>query len=274
MEKGEGGVMVRYALARRRTSYRTERLLHLEDGLRWGKMWRGHEMSKKTKSAAAKISSVLASRIPIMYQMPDLWVTVHRMGGNVERTKAGAFVCGGMTMFEVGSTRHIEAVDQRGAVREVGKSFHLYAREGDEITFRRLAPPRTDFTAAEIKKARRSKTVTVVNQGEHDGGSFDFGEEYTNGSLAKVLASLTAIRASIPAAYRAKARCGIDSEGGYEGSHHARIEVSYERPETDDEVVARLTDEETDDAIKERGERAKLAALQKKYKAPAGADKP
>src|SRR5581483_5199751 len=93
----------------------------------------------------------------------------------------------------------------------------------------------------EIRRAkRRGKVrVTVCNQERCDEGPFNFGESYSDGSLAKVLKSLEAIRDSIPEPYRAKARCEIDSNSGYEGSHYAHIEVTYERPETDEEWAKR-----------------------------------
>lgn len=130
---------------------------------------------------------------------------------------------------------------------------------------RRIAPPQTKFSASEINKARRETRISVLDEEQYDGGTFNFGASYTDGTLQTVLDSLIAIRDSIPKQYRSKARCNIDSSSGYEGSHYAHIEVSYDRPETDDEVVTRLQDEATETMIRERNERAQLEQLKSKY---------
>lgn len=91
--------------------------------------------------------------------------------------------------------------------------------------------------------AKRGKVrVSVADQARYDQGPFDFGASYENGSLNRVIKSLERMREIIPEKYRAKARCGIDSESGYEGSHSPRIEVSYERLETNEEWDARKKD--------------------------------
>lgn len=91
------------------------------------------------------------------------------------------------------------------------------------------------FTEAEIATARRSKRVTVCDQEKYDEGPFHF-----EGTLADVIASLERIKQEIPAEYQEIATCEIDSNSGWEDSHYAHIEVTYERPETDQEVAARL----------------------------------
>lgn len=45
--------------------------------------------------------------------------------------------------------------------------------------------------------------------------------------------------ASIPAKLRPSARIKIDSIGGYEGEHHAEIEITYTRSETKEEIAER-----------------------------------
>ena len=80
--------------------------------------------------------------------------------------------------------------------------------------------------------------VTVVSQEQYDEGPFDFGASYTNGTLDRVIQSLLDIRESIPAEFRADARCGVGSVAGYEDTHYAQIEVCYQRPATADEIAA------------------------------------
>lgn len=57
---------------------------------------------------------------------------------------------------------------------------------------------------------------------------------------AEFFAWLQAKIAKIPPEYAASARIEISSESGYEGSHSGKIEISYERLETDAEVSDRL----------------------------------
>lgn len=160
----------------------------------------------------------------------------------------------------------IEAVDEAGTVvAEGGDGDWFYVEVTEKKTtlrFKKLAVPA--LTATEINKARVSKTITVVSQERHDDGPFCFGAGYEDGTLAAVIDSLTKIRDSIPKRYRAKARCEIDSESGYEGSHYASINVSYDRPETDAEVIERLTIESERARIEQRKDRANLAALKAK----------
>lgn len=79
-------------------------------------------------------------------------------------------------------------------------------------------------------KEEKNIRVTVVDQGQYDGGPFKF-----NGTLDEVIFSLTNIQASIPEQYRATATCEMFS---YEDSN-ANIRVTYLRPETDEECKAR-----------------------------------
>lgn len=69
------------------------------------------------------------------------------------------------------------------------------------------------------------------------------GEQYGVGfpedswTLDQVIEWLSDIRQQIPKQYRQKAVCCIDSSAGYEGSSNARIEITYERPETKEEML-------------------------------------
>lgn len=163
----------------------------------------------------------------------------------------------------------IEAVDPDGNVlHEGGDGQWFYVpvtKEKTKLRFKKLPDPK--LTKAELDKARKSTTVTVADQERYDGGPFEFGASYTDGTLDRVIESLEKIRASIPAQYRNKARCEIDSESGYEGSHYAHIEVSYERQETDEEVIERVKIDRERARIMESAERAQLDSLKSKYSA-------
>ena len=112
---------------------------------------------------------------------------------------------------------------------------------------------------------RFKRTVRVVLQEQYDGGPFDFGESYEDGSLNRVIDSLLAIRESIPAEHRASARCQIDSVGSYEGSHYARIEVNYARPETDEEWAERRTRDISEAQAERQREMAEYERLKAKF---------
>lgn len=169
----------------------------------------------------------------------------------------------GPTMVDVRSERISEAIKD-GKRLGSGKWFQTYAKAGDRITFRNVAPPPKGYGKKEIDKARSSVEVTVAAQEQYDEGPFNFGATHEDGSLDAVIASLEAIRESIPEPYRAGARCGIDSESGYEGSHYASIKITYRRPETDEEVVERLQQQDVEKMLAEEKERAELARLKKK----------
>jgi len=108
-------------------------------------------------------------------------------------------------------------------------------------------------------------TETVVSQERYDDGPFYFGASYEDGSLDRIIASLIAIRETIPAEYRDSARCEIDSESGYEGSHYASIEVSYSRPETAEETLERERHKMAETVAAEQKQRAAYEALKAKF---------
>jgi hypothetical protein len=133
--------------------------------------------------------------------------------------------------------------------------------------------PRLEMTAEQIEAARGAVREVVTHQERHDKGPFDFGSGYEDGSLDRMIGSLYAIRGRIPEQYRSNARCEISSQSGYDGDHSPTIEVQYKRPETDEEVVERLSWEAYMRSLTEAEERATLAALQAKYAAPPLPDK-
>lgn len=75
--------------------------------------------------------------------------------------------------------------------------------------------------------------IVVVEQGEYDGGPIRF-----SGTLDEVIASFVVVRTSIPELYRSTAEVEIEAEDNY-GSAHAKVTVTYNRPETSEETAAR-----------------------------------
>lgn len=108
----------------------------------------------------------------------------------------------------------------------------------------------------------------VVAHSQFDEGRFNFGDNYSDGSLDLVIQSLLDIKNSIPEEYRASARCSIDSEGGYEGSHYATIEVTYVRPATDEEIEVYHRQQALRQAEQEAKERRELERLIVKFGKP------
>lgn len=188
------------------------------------------------------------------------------MGKGVDMHEDGSFTttddyCRPMISAD---TMH-EAVDQNGNTLGWGKQFPVWPiRKGTTVAVKPIKPPREKPTAAEIDGARQTTRVVVADQEQYDGGPIDFGG-YSDGSLLRVIGALQVVLDSIPAEFRASARCEINSTGGYEGSHSAHVEVTYTRPETDEEVVARLEEQSIVAMMKEREGRAQLAQLQAKY---------
>lgn len=76
---------------------------------------------------------------------------------------------------------------------------------------------------------------------------------------------LEALIQQAPPEYRDSVYIELGSTGGYEGSHYATIKVAYRRPETDEELAARVADYERVQAAKEAHERAELDRLTRKF---------
>ena len=72
----------------------------------------------------------------------------------------------------------------------------------------------------------------------------------------------------IPAEYRATATIELGTQSGYYGDSSVSIEITYRRPETDEQFAARLAHDEAQNRSRTEQERATLAALLAKYGAP------
>lgn len=81
-------------------------------------------------------------------------------------------------------------------------------------------------------------------------------------SLDDLMAKLTKIRESVPEEFRALIR--TDYENGYDGASGS-LDISYARPETQEEIAAREASERVRNEIRERGERAEFERLRKKF---------
>lgn len=164
---------------------------------------------------------------------------------------------------DASSRVHHEAIVD-GEVVASGKCFNIGVSKGTVATFRKIKPRRDDYSKEEIESNRGQVKETVIDQGQFDGGPVCFGGLYDDGSLDDVIGSFVAIRESIPEHYRETARCEIYSDIFYD-SNHARVRINYMRPETDEEVVERLQQDDIAKMLKERTERAQLERLKEKY---------
>ncbi len=81
----------------------------------------------------------------------------------------------------------------------------------------------------------RTKTITVESL--NFGTSWAFTESET---LGDAISFLVNIYSKIPAEHRDKARLTFYSQGGSDWGPETTVEIFYKRPETDDEVSARL----------------------------------
>ena len=69
----------------------------------------------------------------------------------------------------------------------------------------------------------------------------------------------------IPEEYRSSARIEIENVAGYDYGHSIRIEIYYDRPETDAEMNARESEERCRQEAQKAQELQTLAALKAKY---------
>lgn len=90
-------------------------------------------------------------------------------------------------------------------------------------------------------------------------------DRYAPDPLLEVREWVDDLLKKIPQEYQESARLEIDSVGGYEGEHHAEATVFYLRPENDQEMKARIADEDDDRLRRERDEREILERLKSKY---------
>lgn len=116
-----------------------------------------------------------------------------------------------------------------------------------------------------VNKDRRTVTVQVVSQEKYGKGPFCFGSSWKEGTLDKVIQSLTDIRDSIPPKHRAKTFCEITSVSSYGDGHYPKIEISYERPETFAERDERIEKEKANSEAEEKRDKELLAKLKRKY---------
>lgn len=105
---------------------------------------------------------------------------------------------------------------------------------------------------------RRQKQVVVVNAEQYD-------PDFPPTPLLEFQAWLEAMIEDIPEEYRGTATVEFDSAGSYYDSHYAKVEISYYRPETDEEWAARRADVEARLAAQQNAERAAYEALKQKF---------
>jgi len=115
-------------------------------------------------------------------------------------------------------------------------------------------------------------TKKMVQETVHNGGPYD-GNGWPPEEPAGFMAWFQERIDSIPPEFRPQAKIEFASEGGYYGDHSPHIEITYLRPETDEQYASRLQREAHEARaraqMQEHQERAALAALLKKYGPPA-----
>lgn len=116
---------------------------------------------------------------------------------------------------------------------------------------------------------RKQTRVTVFDKEQYDSEWVFDKEQYDSGwpptDATECVAWFAVKLAEIPAEYRAGAKIYIDSRSSYEDSSYARIEIYYDRPETDDEMAAREAEERRRQEAQKAQEIRTLAALKAKY---------
>ena len=105
---------------------------------------------------------------------------------------------------------------------------------------------------------RKQKRVVVFDEEKYDG-------EWPPTSAPECVAWFTKKLETIPLEYTATATVEIDSVDRYEGTSYAHIVISYNRPETDDEVADREKEELRRQEAQKALELRSLAALKAKY---------
>lgn len=87
------------------------------------------------------------------------------------------------------------------------------------------------------------RDCTKIGVVDGDVWDFPFWNNAAHGSLVMFQGWLVEQCAKIPGEFAHAADIEIDSEGGYEGEHHARITISYWRPMTAAEIKDRDAEE-------------------------------
>ncbi len=104
---------------------------------------------------------------------------------------------------------------------------------------------------------RWNKTVRLFDAEQYD-------DDFPTDNLVNFAAWLGTLISEVPEKFRTEATIEINSNVYYD-SPMANIEISYTRPETDEEMSERLSMDRARILMRENKERTVLAALQNKY---------
>lgn len=154
----------------------------------------------------------------------------------------------------------VEAIDEAGDVVASGGDGHsLYihlTQKPVTLRFKKFAP--LNLTASQLNKARQTVRRYLVSDSPYSLG--------VPGTLPKAIAWLEKKLAEIPEASRKKSRLDLSNSYSH-GESYSNVEITYDEPETDAEVIKRLQIDAERAARTEATERATLDALQKKFSA-------
>lgn len=156
----------------------------------------------------------------------------------------------GAVSIQTNSGDFIEAVDGSGKVvwqGGDGEWCHIpLAKEPFHLRFRSL--PKPEMSKAAYEKARRKVTRYLVSDSPYSAG--------IQGKLTDAIAWMNKKLSEIPKAYRTTAEIEFRNRHEY-GDSYEHVEITYQEPETDEELTFRLTVE---------AERARVAAAKRKAK--------
>jgi hypothetical protein len=103
---------------------------------------------------------------------------------------------------------------------------------------------------------RVTKTISVFST--ENGNSLPY-------NVVELIAFLQEQLAKVPEEYRTAAVFDADAHTDWDGYGYVATRITYDRPETDDEVLARLKAEQLQALAQRDQELAELARLQAKY---------
>lgn len=148
----------------------------------------------------------------------------------------------------------IEAANDAGEVISQGGDGEFFyvpiSKEPTRLRFRKL--PKPSLSKSEFDKARKKVTRYVYSDSPYGLG--------LNDKLSKAISILEEKLSAIPKEYRDTAQIEFSNRMEY-GETYENVEITYESPETDDELMRRLTIEAERSRIALDRKRAKLAKL-------------
>lgn len=176
-----------------------------------------------------------------------------------QNTKA-KFKSPGVTI-ETGHGDFIEGVNDKGDVvfeGGGGEWCHLpLGKKPIRLRFKKLPEP--TLTKSQMNKARNIVTRYLYSDSPYSLG--------IDAKLTKAIAILQKKLEEVPKAYRDTAAIDFSNSHSY-GESYANVEITWQEPETDQELIYRLKVDAEHKRIKSEEERAEFKKLRAKFCAP------